>query len=100
MMVFLALHGTYGEDGTVQTELERLGVPYGLRFQGECDRVRQGIDQRTVRRGKGADGAVAGFGYGETPWPMGWNPPLVIKPVRQGLSGAAICRARRGMGRR
>src|SRR5689334_18593839 len=27
-VVFLALHGTYGEDGTVQTELERLGIPY------------------------------------------------------------------------
>ena len=26
--VFLALHGTYGEDGTVQAELEQLGVPY------------------------------------------------------------------------
>src|SRR6185436_4579119 len=27
-VVFLALHGTYGEDGTVQGELEKLGVPY------------------------------------------------------------------------
>src|SRR6185503_10596445 len=27
-VVFLALHGTYGEDGTVQTQLEELGVPY------------------------------------------------------------------------
>ena len=26
--VFLALHGTYGEDGTVQRRLEELGVPY------------------------------------------------------------------------
>src|SRR5882757_10740534 len=26
--VFLALHGTYGEDGTVQAQLEKLGVPY------------------------------------------------------------------------
>ena len=26
--VFLALHGTYGEDGTVQARLETLGVPY------------------------------------------------------------------------
>src|SRR6185312_12553943 len=26
-MVFLALHGTYGEDGTVQGQLESLGVP-------------------------------------------------------------------------
>ena len=27
-VVFLALHGTYGEDGTVQSELEKLRVPY------------------------------------------------------------------------
>src|SRR6185295_870703 len=27
-VVFLALHGTYGEDGTVQSQLEKLGVPY------------------------------------------------------------------------
>src|SRR5438270_13068339 len=27
-VVFLALHGTYGEDGTVQSRLEQLGVPY------------------------------------------------------------------------
>src|SRR5689334_18987949 len=27
-VVFLALHGTYGEDGTVQDRLDKLGVPY------------------------------------------------------------------------
>ena len=27
-VVFLALHGEYGEDGQVQTRLESLGVPY------------------------------------------------------------------------
>src|ERR1051325_8496128 len=27
-VVFLALHGTYGEDGTVQQQLEQLGMPY------------------------------------------------------------------------
>src|ERR1043166_7180459 len=27
-VVFLALHGTYGEDGVVQEQLEKLGVPY------------------------------------------------------------------------
>src|SRR5690242_12988357 len=27
-VVFLALHGTYGEDGTVQAELEKLGATY------------------------------------------------------------------------
>ena len=27
-VVFLALHGTYGEDGTIQKQLDELGVPY------------------------------------------------------------------------
>src|SRR5271169_5840640 len=27
-VVFLALHGTYGEDGTVQEQLEKLRMPY------------------------------------------------------------------------
>src|SRR6184192_1629506 len=27
-VVFLALHGTYGEDGTVQKILEQMGVPF------------------------------------------------------------------------
>src|SRR5438046_9724007 len=27
-VVFLALHGTYGEDGTVQHQLELLGTPF------------------------------------------------------------------------
>src|SRR5271154_6124785 len=27
-VVFLALHGSYGEDGTVQEQLEKLRVPY------------------------------------------------------------------------
>ncbi|QDV48144.1 D-alanine--D-alanine ligase family protein [Gimesia fumaroli] len=27
-VVFIALHGTYGEDGTIQSTLDRLGVPY------------------------------------------------------------------------
>jgi len=27
-VIFLALHGTYGEDGTVQRHLEALGLPF------------------------------------------------------------------------
>jgi len=31
-VVFLALHGTYGEDGTVQRQLDRLGEPFPEQF--------------------------------------------------------------------
>ena len=35
--VFLALHGTYGEDGTVQSELEELGFEVEVQFQPNED---------------------------------------------------------------
>src|SRR6185295_13170700 len=36
-VVFLALHGTYGEDGAVQRRLEELGVPYtGCNSETSC----------------------------------------------------------------
>src|SRR6478736_4920849 len=86
-VVFLALHGTYGEDGTVQAELEKLGVAYT-----GCDAAasRIGFDKALTK-----DRCVAAkvptarslvMETAKTPWPMGWNPPLVIKPVRQGSS--------------
>jgi D-alanine-D-alanine ligase len=86
-VVFLALHGTYGEDGTVQAELERLGVPYT-----GCDSTasRIGFDKALTKRRCVAAGVPTAkslvLDNAKTPWPMGWNPPLVIKPVRQGSS--------------
>ena len=49
-VVFLALHGTYGEDGTVQRRLDELGALYtGCDAEVEPHRVRQGADKKTVR---------------------------------------------------
>lgn len=86
-VVFLALHGTYGEDGTVQAELERLGVPYtgcGV----EASRV--AFDKaETKHRLLAAGVPTAPFTVVEradAPWPAGWRPPVVLKPVRQGSS--------------
>lgn len=86
-VVFLALHGTYGEDGTVQRELEALGVPYtgcGV----ESSRV--AFDKAlTKRRLVEAGVPTARFEVvrdAGAPWPAGWEPPVVIKPVRQGSS--------------
>jgi D-alanine-D-alanine ligase len=86
-VVFLALHGTYGEDGTVQAELEKLGVPYT-----GCDALasRIGFDKALTKKSCVAAGVPTTrslvMDSAKTPWPMGWNPPLVIKPVRQGSS--------------
>jgi len=86
-VVFLALHGTYGEDGTVQGELEKMGIPYT-----GCDSAasRIGFDkvltkQRCVAAGVPTARSLV-LESAKIPWPMGWNPPLVLKPVRQGSS--------------
>jgi D-alanine-D-alanine ligase len=86
-VVFLALHGTYGEDGTVQRQLDALRVPYT-----GCDAAASRIafdkvltKQRCVEHGvptarfMTTNSAAAAF-------PEGFLPPLVVKPVRQGSS--------------
>jgi D-alanine-D-alanine ligase len=86
-IVFLALHGTYGEDGTVQEELEKLGVPYtGCGPQAS----RVAFDKVLTKKRCLATGVpTAGFvvlDSPKAPWPAGWRPPVVLKPVRQGSS--------------
>lgn len=86
-VVFLALHGTYGEDGTVQTELDALGALYT-----GCDAAasRIGFDKiLTKERCVAAGVPTARFAVvddKDTPWLRGWNPPVVLKPVCQGSS--------------
>jgi D-alanine-D-alanine ligase len=86
-VVFLALHGTYGEDGEVQAELEALGLPYT-----GCDAAssRIAFDKvRTKERLVAAGIPTARYLVLRDPsaaLPSGWAPPLVIKPVRQGSS--------------
>jgi D-alanine-D-alanine ligase len=86
-VVFLALHGTYGEDGTVQCRLEKLGVPY-TGCDAEASRI--GFDKYlTKQRCVAAGVPTARFILLDSPaasWPMGWNPPVVLKPARQGSS--------------
>jgi D-alanine-D-alanine ligase len=86
-VVFLALHGTYGEDGTVQRRLEELGMPY-TGSDPEASRI--GFDKYlTKQRCVAAGVPTARFMVLDSPvasWPMGWNPPVVLKPARQGSS--------------
>jgi D-alanine-D-alanine ligase len=86
-VVFLALHGAYGEDGSVQARLEELGVPYT-----GCgpEASRTGFDkvltkQQCLRAGI----PTPRFEVFDAPparWPPGWAPPVVLKPARQGSS--------------
>jgi D-alanine-D-alanine ligase len=86
-VVFLALHGTYGEDGTVQEELEKLGVPYtGCGPEASriaFDKVR--AKQKFLEAGVPTARFVV-LSSVKTPWPIGWKVPVVLKPVRQGSS--------------
>src|SRR6058998_74737 len=86
-VVFLALHGSYGEDGTVQKRLEQLGVPY---TGSDPESSRIAFDKcLTKQRCLAAGIPTARFVVFETPessWPMGWQPPVVLKPVHQGSS--------------
>lgn len=86
-VVFLALHGTYGEDGTVQNELDQLGVPY-TGCGPEASRIafdKVLTKQRCVEAGVPTARSLV-FDSASSPWPRGWNPPVVLKPVRQGSS--------------
>jgi D-alanine-D-alanine ligase len=86
-VVFLALHGSYGEDGTVQEELEKLGVPY-TGCGPEASRLafdKVLTKQRCVAAGVPTPRSEI-FENPNAAWPAGWNPPVVLKPVRQGSS--------------
>ncbi|HHY87187.1 MAG TPA: D-alanine--D-alanine ligase [Verrucomicrobia bacterium] len=86
-VVFLALHGTYGEDGTVQRQLEELGVPY-TGCDAEASRIafdKLLTKERCVQAGVPTAKHVV-IASKDAPWPAGWQPPVVIKPVRQGSS--------------
>jgi D-alanine-D-alanine ligase len=86
-VVFLALHGTYGEDGAVQAELEHIGVPYtgcGV----EASRI--AFDKMLTKNRCAATGVPVAKSLvvdsAHTSWPARWQPPVVLKPVRQGSS--------------
>jgi D-alanine-D-alanine ligase len=86
-VVMLTLHGTYGEDGTVQRELDALGVPY-TGCDAEASRI--AFDKVLTKQRCLAAGVPTPRFEVLTkpgiPWPGGWNPPVVLKPVRQGSS--------------
>jgi D-alanine-D-alanine ligase len=86
-VVFLALHGTYGEDGTVQQELDELGVAY-TGCDAEASRI--AFDKVLTKQSCIEAGIpTAKFimvNSPQTPLPKNWQLPLVVKPARQGSS--------------
>jgi len=86
-VVYLALHGSYGEDGTIQGELDRIGVPYT-----GCDAKssRVAFDKVLTKQRCLAKGVptpkFAVIRSAKDPWPKEMTPPCVLKPVHQGSS--------------
>jgi D-alanine-D-alanine ligase len=85
--VFLALHGTYGEDGTVQAELEPLDVPYtGCGVAASLFAFDKIVTKRRCLAAGVPTAKFVVFNSASAPWPEGWQPPVVLKPTRQGSS--------------
>jgi D-alanine-D-alanine ligase len=86
-VVFLALHGTYGEDGTVQRHLDELGVIY-TGCDSEASRI--AFDKVLAKKHYIKSGVpTAKFlvvNSEKAPLPNDLRLPLVVKPVRQGSS--------------
>ena len=86
-VVFLALHGTYGEDGTVQSQLDKLGIPY-TGCAAEVSRL--AFDKVQTKRACAEVGLALAKDQVVTDAnvapPLGLSFPLVLKPVTQGSS--------------
>ena len=86
-VVFLALHGTYGEDGSVQTELEKLGVPYTGCGPAASALAFDKVKSKQVFEEQGIP--TARFAICDSThcaMPESFELPVVLKPARQGSS--------------
>ena len=86
-VVFLALHGTYGEDGTVQKQLDGLGVPY-TGCDAEASRIAfdKVLTKECCIKAGVPTAKFTTISSSATPFPKNFSPPLVVKPARQGSS--------------
>ena len=84
-VLFLALHGGRGEDGTIQAVLDVMGVPYtGSGALGSALAMNKDVAKRLFRVAgvPTADWLMAPASAEEAERQLGW--PLVVKPCRQG----------------
>jgi D-alanine-D-alanine ligase len=85
--VFLALHGSYGEDGTIQRRLDELGVAYTGCGAAASDVAFDKARTKEVWADRGIPtprGHI--FSASADTLPQGWSLPVILKPVRQGSS--------------
>jgi D-alanine-D-alanine ligase len=86
-VVFLALHGTYGEDGTVQRQLDALGMPYtGCGAEASRLAFDKVLTKQLCLQAGVPTAKFITVNSPEAPFPEALEPPLVVKPLRQGSS--------------
>jgi len=92
-VVFLALHGTFGEDGQIQRLLDDRGIPYTGSGPEASERAFDKVLAKEAFRAAGVPTPADQLVNGQAAVPAGWSLPLVVKPVRQGSSvGVSIVR--------
>ena len=93
-LVFLALHGGWGEDGTIQAILDVIGVPYtGSGPLGSALALDKDISKRLFRQAgiPTADWLMAPQPAHEVERALGW--PVVVKPSHEGSTvGLSVVR--------
>lgn len=88
-VVFIALHGTFGEDGTIQQLCEEQHLAY---TGSDALASRLGMDKVASRRRFEAAGlcvprwGVVEIGRGSVRLPAGITYPIVVKPISEGSS--------------
>lgn len=101
-IAFIALHGRWGEDGSIQGLLEMLGIPYtGSDVMASALAMHKGKAKELFRLNNLPTPAyytltasdVGDLGYLETAH-GDFGYPCVVKPIREGSSvGVSICRS-------
>jgi D-alanine-D-alanine ligase len=95
-VLFLALHGGAGENGTLQALLDMVGIPYtGSGLLGSAMAMDKDITKRLLRDARipTADWLMAPVEADEVEAALGW--PVVVKPSKQGSTvGLSVVRGR------
>jgi D-alanine-D-alanine ligase len=100
-MVFIALHGPGGEDGTIQGMLEILRIPYtGSSVQACAMAMDKVVTKALLEYHKipVPRGLVRTRREGKAPLPRGFGFPVVVKPINQGSTlGISIVKGSRDL---
>jgi D-alanine-D-alanine ligase len=87
--IFICLHGTFGEDGELQSRLEQAGIPFTGSSSHACRLAFDKLAAKEKFIQAGVPTPRGGAWTGTTEWAL----PCVMKPVAEG-SSVGVCLAR------